>query len=196
MAAKEGVADGTKTALEMNKEDDIESWTSRQVKYLLRRRAAFKGVLTKNSKKAKDIISKNGSRTVLRYVKERVGQALQNASQTTQDVIALQSDNVSQRAESEEWLDNLRSEVEDIVDAIEEYLESRADEPPSVIGDIFIAADVVSEADDKAGQNSESHMVDAALKFAKLLSKSTQSKEKKSALKSNNEDSDSDEKRY
>ena len=144
MAAKEGVADGTKTALEMNKEDDIESWTSRQVEYLLRRRAAFKEVVTKNSKKAKDIISKNGIRTVLRYVKERVCQALQNASQTTQDVIALQSDNVSQRAESEEWLENLRSEVEDIVDAIEEYLESRADEPPLVIGDISIAADVVS----------------------------------------------------
>ena len=200
MAAKEGDTDGTKTALEMNKEDDIESWTSRQVEYLLRRRAAFKGVVAKNSKKAKDIISKNGSRTVLRYVKEGVGQALQNASQTTQDVIALQSDNVSQRAESEEWLDNLRSEVEDIVDAIEEYLESRADEPPSVIGDISIATDVVSEADDKASQNSKSshglHVFDAALKFAKLLSKSTQFKEKKSALKSNNEDSDSDEKRY
>ena len=134
---------------------------------------------------------------MLRYVKERVGQTLQNASQTTQDVIALQSDNVTQCAESEEWLDNLRSEVEDIVDAIKEYLESRADEPPSVIGDISIAA-IVSEADEKAGQNSESsdgsHEVDAALKFAKLLSKSTQSKEKKSVLKSNNEDSDSDEK--
>ena len=102
MAAKEGVADGTKTALEMNKEDDIESWTSRQVEHL-RRRAAFKGVVTKNSKKAKDIISKDGSRTVLRYVKERVCQTLQNASQTTQDVIALQSDNMSQRAESEKW---------------------------------------------------------------------------------------------
>ena len=36
-------------------------------------------------------------------------------------------------------------------------------------------------------------MVNAALKFTKLLSKSTQSKEK-SALKSNNKDSDSDEK--
>ena len=198
MAAKKGVANGTKTALEMNKEDDIKLWTSRQVEYLLRRRAAFKGVVTKNSKKAKDIISKNGSRTVLRYVKERVCQALQNASQATQDAIALQSDNVSQRAESEEWLDNLGSEVEDNTDAIEEYVESRADEPPSVIGDISIVADVVSEADDKASQNSESsdgsHVVYAALKFAKLLSKSTQTKEKKSALKSNNEDSDSDEK--
>ena len=104
---------------------------------------------------------------------------------------------MSQRAESEEWLDNLWSEVEDIVNAIKEYLESHADEPPSVIGDISIAA-VVSEADDKASQNSESsvglHEVDAALKFTKLLSKSTQSKEKKSALISNNEDSDSDEK--
>ena len=88
-------------------EYDIESWTSRQVEYLLRRRAAFKGVVT-----------------VLRYIKERVCQALQNASQTTQDAIALQSDNVSQRAESDELLDNLRSEVEDIVNAIEEYLET------------------------------------------------------------------------
>ena len=154
--------------------------------------------MTKNSKKVKDIISKNGSRTVLRYVTERVCQAHQNASQTIQDVIALQSDNVCQRAESEEWLDNLWSEVEDIVDAIEEYLESRADEPPSVIRDISIAADVVSEVDDKASQTLESsdgsHVVDAALKFAKLVSKFTQFKVKKSALKSNNEGSDSDEK--
>ena len=120
MVPKKGFVDGTKTSLEMNKEDDIESWTSRQVEYLLHRRAAFKGVVTKNSKKAEDIISKNGSRTLLRYVKERVYQALQNASQTTQDAIALQSDNVSLRAESGEWLDNLRSGVEDIVDAIEE----------------------------------------------------------------------------
>ena len=55
---------------------------------------------------------------MLRSVKERVFQALQDASKTTQDEIALQSDNVTKRAESEEWLDNLRSEVEDIVDSL------------------------------------------------------------------------------
>ena len=48
-----------------------------------------------SSKKAKDIISKYGSRTVLRAVKERVLQALQDASKTTQDVIALESDDVT-----------------------------------------------------------------------------------------------------
>ena len=73
-----------------------------------------------DSKKAKDIISEKGSRTVLRTVKERVFQALQDASKTTKDVIALQSDDVTKRAESEEWLDNLQSEVKDIVDSIEE----------------------------------------------------------------------------
>ena len=66
---------------------------------------------------------------MLRSVKERILQALQDASKTTQEVIALQSDDVTGRAESEEWLDSLRSEVDDIVDSIEEYLESRADEP-------------------------------------------------------------------
>ena len=50
-----------------------------------------------------------------------------------QDVIALQSDDVTSRAEAEEWLYSLRGEVDDIVNSIEEYLESRADEPPSVI---------------------------------------------------------------
>ena len=70
---------------------------------------------------------------MLRSVKERVLQALQDASKATQDVIALQSDDVTRWAEAEEWLDSLRGEVDDIVDSIEEYLESRADEPPSVI---------------------------------------------------------------
>ena len=86
---------------------------------------------------------------MLRAAKERVFQALQDASKTTEDVIALQSNNVTKRAESEEWSDNLRSDVEDIVDSIEEYIESRADEPPSVIGEFSVIVDVVSEVDDK-----------------------------------------------
>ena len=110
--------------------DEIEPWTSRHIEHLLRRRAEFKGAVTKNSKKA--IISNNGSKTVLKSVKERVLQALQDACKTTQDVIALLSDDVSRLAESEEWLDGLRSEVDVIVDSIEKYLERRADEPPSV----------------------------------------------------------------
>ena len=117
--SSKGVERRIQNASEIDKED-IKTWTSRQIEYLLRRRAAFKGVVTKNSKKAKDIISEKGSRTVLRTVKERVFQALQDASKTTQDVIALQSDDVTKRAESEEWLDNLQSEVKDIVDSIEE----------------------------------------------------------------------------
>ena len=195
MASKDGVADGSKSPSEIDKED-IEAWTSRQIEYLLRRRAAFKGVATKNSKKAKDIISKNGSRTVLRSVKERVLQALQDASKTTQDVIALQSaDDVTRRAELEEWLDNLRSEVEDIVDSIEEYLESRADQPPSVIGEFSFVADVV---DDKESRNSESsddsQVVNSARKFVELLSKSAQSKGNKSAFNFSNKESDLEEK--
>ena len=195
MASKDGVADGSKTPSEIDKED-IEAWTSRQIEYLLRRRAAFKGVVTKNSKKAKDIISKNSSRMVLRSVKERVLQALQDASKTTQDVIALQStDDVTRWAESEEWLDNLRSKVEDIVDSIEEYLESCADQPPSVIGEFSFVADVV---DDKESRNSESsddsQVVNSAQKFVELLSKSAQSKGNKSAFNFSNKESDSEEK--
>lgn len=58
---------------------------------------------------------------------------------------------MTRRAESEEWLDSLRSEVDGIVDSIEEYLERRADEPPSVIREFSFAADVV---DDMESQNS------------------------------------------
>ena len=110
----------SKTPSEIDKEE-IEPWTSRQIEHLLQRRAAFKGAVTKNSKKAKGIISNNGSRTMVGSVKERVLQALQDASKTTQDVIALLSDDVTRRAESEEWLDSLRSEVDGIVDSIEEF---------------------------------------------------------------------------
>ena len=60
MASKDGVGDVTKTPSEIDKED-IEAWTLRHIEYLLRRRAAFKGIVTKNSKKAKDVISKNGA---------------------------------------------------------------------------------------------------------------------------------------
>ena len=110
--------DGSKTPRKSTKRTSKHG----QIEYLLRRRAAFKGVVTKNSKKAKDIISEKGGRTVPRTVKERVFQALQDASKITQDVIALQSDDVNKQAESEEWLDNLQSEVKDIVDSIEEVL--------------------------------------------------------------------------
>ena len=53
MADKDRVADGEYVAVGIEKADDIESWTSRQIEYLHRRRAAFKGVITKNTKKAR-----------------------------------------------------------------------------------------------------------------------------------------------
>lgn len=65
----------------------------------------------------------------------------------------MQSDDVTKRLESEEQLDNFRSEVEDVVDSIEEYLESRADEPSSVIGEISVVADTFSEVDGKEIRN-------------------------------------------
>ncbi|PFX26710.1 hypothetical protein AWC38_SpisGene8655 [Stylophora pistillata] len=126
----------------------VQQLTLRQIEYL-RRRGVFKGVVTKNSKKAKDNISKNGSKTVLRTVKERILRALQDASKTTEDIIALQSDDVTKRAETEEWLDNLQDEVEDIVDSIEEYLESCADESSRASEESSVAIDVVSEVDEK-----------------------------------------------
>ena len=80
------------------------------------------------------------------------------------------SDDLTKRAESEEWLDNLRSEVEDIVDSIEEYLENRADEPLSVVGEFSFVADAV---DDKESRNSESsddsYVVNSAQKIVETL---------------------------
>ena len=88
--------------------------------------------------------------------------------------------------------------MKDIVDSIEEYLESRADEPPSVIGEFSVVADVISEVDDRESRNSESSddskVVNSARKFVELLSKSAESKGNKSAPKFSNKDSDSEEK--
>ena len=85
--------------------------------------------------------------------------------------------------------------MDDIVDSIEEYSESRAEEPLSVIGELSFVADV---ADNKESQNSESsddlQVVNSAQKFVELLSKSAQSKGNKSAPKLSNKDSDSEEK--
>ena len=174
---------------------DIEIWTSRQIEYILRRGAAFKGTVTKNSKKAQDIINKNGSRTVLRSVKERVFQALQDASKTTQDVIALQSGDVTRRAESEEWLDNLRSKLKGIDDSIEKCLESRSDELPSVTGEFSFVADVVDDKESRNSKSSDASQVDnSAQKFVELLSKSAQSEWNKSAPKFSNKNSDSEKK--
>ncbi|PFX31687.1 hypothetical protein AWC38_SpisGene3438 [Stylophora pistillata] len=101
-----------------------------------------------------------------------------DASKTTEDVIALQSDDVTKRAESEEWLDNLRDEVEDIVESIEEYLESCADESSRASEESSVATNVVSEVDDKGSQTWESSEdskgVKLTQKFIKLLSNSKQ----------------------
>ena len=45
--------------------------------------------------------------------------------------------------------------MEDIVNSMEEYLESGADELPAVIGEFSVVVDVVSEVDDKESRNSE-----------------------------------------
>ena len=88
--------------------------------------------------------------------------------------------------------------MKEIVDSIEEYLESRADEPPSVIGEFSVVADVISEVDDEESRNSESSddskVVNSARKFVELLSKSADSKGNKLAPKFSNKDSDSEEK--
>jgi len=78
----------------------------------------------------------------------------------------LQADECKQ-AESEEWLDQLRTEVEDSVDKVEEYLECRAEAPLSVIGEF--AAEYASETDDKTSQNSESSDIPQASKAAEEL---------------------------
>ena len=145
--------------------EDIERM-SRKLEYLHRRRAAFKGVVTRNRKKVEEMVSSNGSRTVIRSVKERLMQALENANQVTQQIIALQADECKQ-AELEEWLDQLRTEVEDSVDKVEEYLERRAGAPLSVIGDF--AGDYASEIDDKTSQTSESSDISQASKAAEEL---------------------------
>lgn len=71
----------------------------------------------------------------------------------------------------------------DIVNSIEEYLESHTDERPSVVGEFSFFADVV---DDKESRNSElpdDSQVEnsSAQKFVELSSKSAQSKGNNSA---------------
>ena len=112
------------------------------------------------------MVSSNGRRTVIRSVKERLMQALENANQVTKQIIALQADECKQ-AELEEWLDQLRTEVEDSVDKVEEYLERPAEAPLSVSGEF--AADYASEIDDKTSQTSESSDIPQASKAAEEL---------------------------
>ena len=132
---------------------------------------------------------------MLRSVKERVFQALQDASKTTQDVIAFQSGDVTRRAESEEWLDNLRSKLKGIDDSIEKCLESRSDELPSVTGEFSFVADVVDDKESRNSKSSDASQVDnSAQKFVELLSKSAQSEWNKSAPKFSNKNSDSEKK--
>lgn len=94
------------------------------------------------------------------------------------------------RAESEEWLDNLRSNVGDIVDSIEEYLESHADERPSVAGEFSFVADVVDDKESRNSESSDDSQVEnsSAQKFIELSSKSAQSKGNNSAPNFGNKD--------
>ena len=50
MASKDGVGDRSKTPSKIDKEYE-EIWTSRQIEHRLRRKAMFKGAVTKNSEK-------------------------------------------------------------------------------------------------------------------------------------------------
>ena len=85
--------------------------------------------------------------------------------------------------------------MDGIVDSIEEYLERRADEPPSVTREFSFAADVVDDLESQNSQSSnDSQVVNAAQKFVELLSKSAQSKVYKSAFKFPHKVSDSEEK--
>ena len=66
---------------------------------------------------------------------------------------------MTKRVELEEWLDNLRSEVEDIVNYIKDYLKSCANQPPSVKGEFSVLASEVGEVDDKDSRNSNRLMI-------------------------------------
>ena len=84
--------------------------------------------------------------------------------------------------------------MDDIVDSIEEYLESRADEPPSVIGEFSFVADVVDHKESRNLKSSgDSQVINSAQKFIELLLKSAQSRENKSAPEFSNKDSASEE---
>ena len=85
--------------------------------------------------------------------------------------------------------------MDDIVDSIEEYLESRADEAPSVIGESSFVTDAVDDKESRISESSDdSQVINSAQKFVELLSKYAQSKGNKSAPKFSNKDSDSEEK--
>ena len=112
------------------------------------------------------MVFSDGRRTVIRSVKERLMQALENANQVTQQIIALQADE-SQQAELEEWLDQLRTEVEDSVDEVEEYLECRAEALLSLIGDF--AADYAIDIDHKTSQTSNSFDIPQASNATEVL---------------------------
>ena len=100
---------------------------------LKRKRATLKGGITRNKGKAKNIIEQKGSRRVLKNIKVRIESTFEEVLKITQELLAFHEDSEEAKSDVELWLAEVKESVEDIIDEIDEHLESRAQEPESTV---------------------------------------------------------------
>ena len=97
---------------------------------LKRKRAGKKGLITRKIKQIQELISENGSRTKISYLKGRLNEVLQEATRIHEHIMEL-SDGTTKFSEDDGWLEDVTYNVDTCNSDVNEYLESRRDEPPS-----------------------------------------------------------------
>ncbi|KAK3710261.1 hypothetical protein QZH41_017129 [Actinostola sp. cb2023] len=97
------------------------------------RRTKLEGRVSRNVNKTRSLIEENGSRTVLKSLKERISESWKEICEIKEHIIkvpGIVKDNV---AEAEEWNEKVSENCEDIIDEIDAHLEARAEELESTL---------------------------------------------------------------
>ena len=99
---------------------------------LIRKRGYLKAGITRNKTKAKSIIEAVGSRTVVNNTKQRIIQHFADIIEVNKLLSTLTTEEID-KVKIVEYEEEVRVTVEEIIDEIDAYLESREDEPASTI---------------------------------------------------------------
>ena len=137
-----------------------------EITHLIRRRGGKAAKITQTQKEIKRIISTQGSRTKIKFLEQKLLETVSEAGKLHEDLMVLLDDDDPRM--SDEWISNLESNNDACLAEIQEYFESRRDDPPStvvsVVSDSPKTSEFITESDIKAWQKFNLESADIAPK--------------------------------
>ena len=101
---------------------------------LKRKRAGQKGAITRRINILRNMVTNRGSRTQIKSIKAEIHQTLETATKCHEDYMQLLDEDDPNF--SDDWIEDLKLNVSLAAIEVQEYLDSRADEPPSEISSL------------------------------------------------------------